>query len=440
MMTKTISIIFGTRPEAIKLAPVILALKKTRGIRCRVCVTAQHRHMLDQVLDIFGIVPDVDLNLMKKNQTLAGFTARAITAVDGYLADEKPDLVMVQGDTTTVFAASLAAFYHHIPVAHVEAGLRTGNLQSPWPEELNRVLTTRMAALHFAPTASNRKNLIKEDIPSKNIVVTGNTVIDALFLALAKVKKNPPRIPGLPRALQPESKICNLQSNGSYLRPAFEVPAAGVPASAGLPEPPEGGTPTVAHPKQSLSKHHSNLQSEIPLVLITGHRRENFGGGFENICQAIAHLAGQFPETHFVYPVHLNPRVREPVMRILSPGTPGALLPNVHLIEPLDYLSFVALMNRATLILTDSGGVQEEAPSLGKPVIVMRDTTERPEAVKAGTVKVVGADTQNIVKAVAALLTRPALYKKMSTAYNPYGDGHATERIVSACRAFLTPL
>jgi len=391
MMTKTISIIFGTRPEAIKLAPVILALKKARGIRCRVCVTAQHRHMLDQVLDIFGIVPDVDLNLMKKNQTLAGFTARAITAVDGYLADEKPDLVMVQGDTTTVFAASLAAFYHHIPVAHVEAGLRTGNLQSPWPEELNRVLTTRMAALHFAPTASNRKNLIKEDIPSKNIVVTGNTVIDALFLALAKVKKNPPLIPGLPKALQPTS-------------------------------------------------HVSHLTSHIPLVLITGHRRENFGGGFENICQAIAHLAGQFPETHFVYPVHLNPRVREPVMRILSDGARHAMLPNVHLIEPLDYLSFVALMNRATLILTDSGGVQEEAPSLGKPVIVMRDTTERPEAVKTGTVKVVGADTRNIVRAAAALLTRPALYRKMSTAYNPYGDGHATERIVSACRAFLTPL
>jgi UDP-N-acetylglucosamine 2-epimerase (non-hydrolysing) len=347
--------------------------------------------MLDQVLDIFDIVPDVDLNLMQKNQTLAGFTARAITAVDGYLADEKPDLVMVQGDTTTVFAASLAAFYHHIPVAHVEAGLRTGNLQSPWPEELNRVLTTRMAALHFAPTASNRKNLIKEDIPSKNIVVTGNTVIDALFLALAKVKKNPPCIPGLPAFLLQKSSIINHQSS-------------------------------------------------IPLVLITGHRRENFGGGFENICRAIAELARQFPAVHFVYPVHLNPRVREPVMRILSPGAPGALLPNVHLIEPLDYLSFVALMNRATLILTDSGGVQEEAPSLGKPVIVMRDTTERPEAVKAGTVKVVGADTQNIVRAAAALLTRPALYKKMSTAYNPYGDGHATERIVSACRAFLTPL
>lgn len=390
MKKKTISVIFGTRPEAIKLAPVILALKKARDIRCRVCVTAQHRQMLDQVLDVFGITPDVDLNLMKRNQTLAGLTSRAITAVDGYLAREKPDLVLVQGDTTTVFAATLAAFYQHIPVGHVEAGLRTGNLESPWPEELNRVLTTRMAALHFAPTINNRRNLLKEGIPGKNIIVTGNTVIDALFLALAKVKKNPPRIPSLPEFLQPQSKI-------------------------------------------------PDLKSQTPVVLITGHRRENFGGGFENICQAIAQLARQFPGTHFVYPVHLNPRVREPVMRILRSPAAHSVLPNVHLIEPLDYLSFVALMNRATLILTDSGGVQEEAPSLGKPVIVMRDTTERPEAVKAGTVKVVGADTKNIVKAVAQLLTRPALYRKMSAAHNPYGDGHATEKIISACRTFLTP-
>ncbi len=380
VMKKTISIIFGTRPEAIKLAPVILALKKDKRFRCRVCVTAQHRHMLDQVMNIFGIVPDVDLNLMKRNQTLAGFTSRAITAVDGYLASEKPDLILVQGDTTTVFSASLAAFYHHIPVGHVEAGLRTGNLQSPWPEELNRVLTTRIAALHFAPTASNRQNLLNEGIPAKDIIVTGNTVIDALFLALAKVKKNPPPI---------------------------------------------------------LQSQISNLKSQSPLVLITGHRRENFGEGFENICRAIAQLARQFPDTHFVYPVHLNPRVREPVMRILGLGASSALLPNVHLIEPLDYLSFVALMNRATLILTDSGGVQEEAPSLGKPVIVMRDTTERPEAVTAGTVKLVGAHTRNIVKETAALLTQPALKKRMSAAHNPYGDGRATERIVAACQKFL---
>ncbi len=396
MKKKTISVIFGTRPEAIKLAPVILALQKQPHIRCHVCVTAQHRQMLDQVMDVFGITPDVDLNLMKRNQTLAGLTSRAITAVDGYLAREKPDLVLVQGDTTTVFAASLAAFYHHIPVGHVEAGLRTGNLLSPWPEELNRVLTTRMAALHFAPTVNNRKNLLKEGIPASRIIVTGNTVIDALLIALAKVKKSPPHIAGLPEHL-------NLKS-----------------------------------------------PSATPLVLITGHRRENLGDGFENICQAIAHLARQFPETHFVYPVHLNPRVREPVMRILGAAPTlrhkGSLtssaptLPNVHLIEPLDYLSFVALMNRSTLILTDSGGVQEEAPSLGKPVIVMRDTTERPEAVKAGTVKVVGADTGNIVKAATALLSRPALYKKMATAHNPYGDGQAAKRIVEACRAFLPTL
>jgi UDP-N-acetylglucosamine 2-epimerase (non-hydrolysing) len=388
VMKKTISIIFGTRPEAIKLAPVILALKKDQRFRCRVCVTAQHRHMLDQVMDIFGIVPDVDLNLMKRNQTLAGFTSRAITAVDGYLASEKPDLILVQGDTTTVFSASLAAFYHHIPVGHVEAGLRTGNLQSPWPEELNRVLTTRIANLHFAPTKTNRQNLLNEGIPAKNIIVTGNTVIDALFLARAKVKRNPALF---------------LQSQISYLK------------------------------------------SNAPLVLITGHRRENFGEGFENICRAIAQLARQFPETHFVYPVHLNPRVREPVKRILALGashsalgSPSALLPNVHLIEPLDYLSFVALMDRSTLILTDSGGVQEEAPSLGKPVIVMRDTTERPEAVTAGTVKLVGANTRNIVKETAALLTQPALRKRMSAAHNPYGDGRATERIVAACQKFLT--
>lgn len=390
---KTVSVIFGTRPEAIKLAPVILALRKDRRFTCRVCVTAQHRQMLDQVLGIFGIAPDVDLNLMRRNQTLAGFTARAVSAVDGYLAAEKPDLVLVQGDTTTVFAASLAAFYHHIPVGHVEAGLRTGNLQSPWPEELNRVLTSRMAALHFAPTDLNRHNLLAERVPEKAIFVTGNTVIDALFLALAKVKKHPPHIAGLPAALQPG-----------------------------------------ARPR--------------PFVLITGHRRENFGGGFENICRAIAELARRFPEVQFVYPVHLNPNVRAPVQQILGatlshsgrPAAPSAApcIPNVHLIEPLDYLAFTALMNKATLILTDSGGVQEEAPSLGKPVIVMRDTTERPEAVKAGTVKLVGADFRNIVRETSLLLSKPACYARMTRAHNPYGDGQATARILNACHTFLS--
>lgn len=384
---KTISVIFGTRPEAIKLAPVILALKQEKTIRCRVCVTAQHRHMLDQVLATFGIVPDVDLNLMRKDQTLTDLTARAMTSVGHYLAAEKPDMILVQGDTTTVLAASLAAFYQHIPIAHVEAGLRTGNLHSPWPEELNRVVTSRMASLHFAPTPGNRKNLIEEGIPSNRITVTGNTVIDALFLALDIIKKAPPHLPGLPQALQP-----------------------GVAS------------------KTSAAK--------TPLVLITGHRRENFGAGFENICHAISELGHRFPECHFVYPVHLNPNIRKPVRRLL--GYPRRKPGNIHLIEPLDYLAFVALMNRSTLILTDSGGVQEEAPSLGKPVLVMRDTTERPEAVTAGTVKLVGPVTRTIVNATTALLTRPALYRKMSGAHNPYGDGRASRRIVSACLKFMT--
>lgn len=391
---KTISIILGTRPEAIKLAPVILALRADPRVRCRVCVTAQHRQMLDQALTLFGIIPDVDLNLMRRNQTLAGFTSRAIKALDAYLDDEKPDLVLVQGDTTTVFAAALAAFYRHIPVGHIEAGLRTGNLQSPWPEELNRVITTRLATLHFAPTKINRQNLLKEGVSARNIVVTGNTVIDALFLTLAKVKKAPPKISGLPEFLQPAG---------------------------------------ASHP----TSHVARRTSPPPLVLITGHRRENFGVGFENICKAIAELATRFPKTHFVYPVHLNPRVREPVKRILGLSTPRAALSNVHLIEPLDYVSFVALMSRATLILTDSGGVQEEAPSLGKPVIVMRDTTERPEAVSAGTVKMVGADYKAIVRATSDLMTNAASYKRMARAHNPYGDGQATGRIVDACRLFL---
>ena len=372
-----ISVIFGTRPEAIKLAPVILTLKREPSITCHVCVTGQHRQMLDQVLAVFGIIPDADLNLMIPNQTLAGLTARAIDAIDRYLQVEKPDLVMVQGDTTTVFCAALAAFYHRIPVAHVEAGLRTGNMSSPWPEEANRVLTTRLTALHFAPTKDARQHLLREGVADQNIFVTGNTVIDALFIALEKVHARPPAIPGLPA----------------------EVLADG-----------------------------------CPMVLITGHRRENFGGGFENICQAIAELARRFPATHFVYPVHLNPNVREPVQRVLRSG---GLHHNVHLLEPLSYLPFVAMMERATLILTDSGGVQEEAPSLGKPVLVMRDTTERPEAVTAGTVKLVGTDFETIVSQVSRLLTDQSEYLQMSRAHNPYGDGQAGSRIVAHCLAFL---
>jgi len=371
-----ISIIFGTRPEAIKLAPVVLALKADPRVECDVCVTAQHRQMLDQVLEAFKIVPDTDLDLMVPSQTLAGLTARAIEAVDRYLADSKPDLILVQGDTTTTFCSALAAFYHHIAVGHVEAGLRTGNLESPWPEEANRVLTTRLTRLHFAPTETNRQNLLREGVPDDRITVTGNTVIDALFLALDIVKKQRPEVPGLDERI---------------------------------------------------------VAGTAPLVLITGHRRENFGSGFDSICKAIAELAARFPATEFVYPVHLNPNVRRPVDEILrSAGTD-----NVHLIEPLPYLPFVAMMSRSTVILSDSGGVQEEAPSLGKPVLVMRDTTERPEAVIAGTVKLVGTDQRTIVEETANLLTDRAAYDAMARATNPYGDGKASGRILAVCAEFL---
>jgi UDP-N-acetylglucosamine 2-epimerase (non-hydrolysing) len=375
---KRISIIFGTRPEAIKLAPVILALRDDPRFACRVCVTAQHREMLDQVLAAFEIEPEVDLDLMEPDQTLAGLTARAVEAIDRCLVARKPDLVLVQGDTTTTLCAALASFYNHVPVGHVEAGLRTNNLESPWPEEANRVLTTRLASLHFAPTELNRQNLLKDRVAPDSIFVTGNTVIDALFLARDLVRARPPEIPGLPRAV----------------------------ADAGGPR----------------------------LVLITGHRRENFGPGFEAICRAIAELAGRFPETAFVYPVHLNPHVRAPVDRILRRS--GAS--NIHLVDPLPYLPFVAVMNRATLILSDSGGVQEEAPSLGKPVLVMRDTTERPEAVIAGTVRLVGTDQRKIVDEASRLLSDRKAHDEMAHAHNPYGDGKAAGRIVAACAAFLS--
>jgi len=384
-----ISVIFGTRPEAIKLAPVILRLKQETGLTCHVCSSSQHRQMLDQVLEVFEIRPDADLDLMRPNQTLSGLTARAIEAIDGYLAAEQPDLVLVQGDTTTVFCASLAAFYRHVPIGHVEAGLRTGDLTAPWPEEANRVLTSRLARLHFAPTTTSRDNLLREGTPADAISVTGNTVIDALFIAAERVRQRPPTIAGLPAALQPTAD------------------------------------PTPGAPR---------------MVLITGHRRENFGGGFESICRAIAELAARFPDVHFVYPVHLNPNVRGPVHAILGPQlADGAASPtaNLHLIEPLPYLSFVAMMIRSTVILTDSGGVQEEAPSLGKPVLVMRAVTERPEAVAAGTVRLVGTDQRRIVDGVAELLTDPDVYEKMSRAHNPYGDGHASERIVALCKDLL---
>jgi len=370
---KKISFIFGTRPEGIKLCPLILAMKERPDFEPHVCVTAQHRKMLDQVLEVFDVVPDVDLALMQQNQSLSSLTSRAIVSIDKYLSHHKPDMVIVQGDTTTTFCAALAAFYNRIPVGHVEAGLRTQNKFSPFPEEINRVITSRIADLHFAPTQWAKENLLKEGVPEDRIFVTGNTVIDALHIAVEKVRRNPPPIPG-------------------------------------------------------LSSHLLNGDSQRSLVLITAHRRENFGDGFRNICEAISELSKRFPDTAFVYPVHLNPNVRKPVFDILSGHR------NIYLIEPLSYLPFVALMNRAKLLLTDSGGVQEEAPSLGKPVLVMRDTTERPEAVDAGTVKLVGTDRRMIIDNVSTLLTNDKACNAMANAVNPYGDGKACERIVQAIK------
>lgn len=365
---KKVCCIFGTRPEAIKMAPVVRELKSRTDVDCRVCVTAQHREMLDQVLKVFDIVPDEDLNVMRINQTLGELTSRLIDRLDNYLAIEKPDIVLVQGDTTTVLAGALAAFYHRIDIGHVEAGLRTGNLYSPWPEEANRVLTTRLAKWHFAPTEASRRNLIKEGVSDEQIFVTGNTVIDALHLARDMVRRNPPRIPDLPDDV---------------------------------------------------------LRGARKLVLITGHRRENFGEGFEQICDAIAKCAERFPDVDFVYPVHLNPNVQEPVKRILG-HVAGK---NVYLIKPLGYLEFVALMDRAIFVLTDSGGVQEEAPSIGKPVLVMRETTERPEAVTAGGVMLVGANARKITDGVIGLLTNDELFARMAKSRSPYGDGLAAKRI-----------
>lgn len=368
---KKVSLIFGTRPEAIKLCPLILAMKEHPDFEPHVCVTAQHREMLDQVLEVFGVIPDVDLALMQANQALAALTSRAIGAVDGYLAEHKPDMVLVQGDTTTAFCAALVSFYHQIPIGHVEAGLRTWNKFSPYPEEINRVLATHIADYHFAPTAWSKENLLKEGIPAERIYVTGNTVIDALHIAVEKIRKEAPAIPSLPKELM-------------------------------------------------------DGQADKPLVLITAHRRENFGEGFRDICESISKLAERFGDTAFVYPVHLNPNVRGPVLHLLGG------IDNVYLIEPLSYLPFIALMNRARLLLTDSGGVQEEAPSLGKPVLVMRDTTERPEAVEMGTVKLVGTDRRTIVDNVSTLLTDAKAYAAMANAVNPYGDGKACQRILAA--------
>jgi UDP-N-acetylglucosamine 2-epimerase (non-hydrolysing) len=376
-MTK-VGIIFGTRPEAIKLAPVVKAFFGETWADCSVCVTGQHRQMLDQVLEVFGIRPEHDLNVMQPDHTLSLLTARLITDLDGYFERTKPGLVLVQGDTTTAFCTALVAFYHRVPVGHVEAGLRTNNLQAPWPEEANRQMLSRLASLHFAPTRQARNNLLNENIDAGRILVTGNTVVDALL---------------------------HVQS---YL----------------------DATPNVA----SVSTWRPN-RAAARMVLITGHRRENFGPGFLAICRAIHRLASRFPDVDFVYPVHLNPNVRAPVMSILS--NPNDRASNIHLIEPLNYLEFVALMRRATLILTDSGGIQEEAPTFQKPVLVMRELTERQEAIEAGTAILVGTDEKKIVAEVSRLLNDDSAVAEMVAAGNPFGDGNAAERIVRACRNFL---
>jgi UDP-N-acetylglucosamine 2-epimerase (non-hydrolysing) len=376
---KKVLSIFGTRPEAIKMAPVVKALQGRPDLfDARVCVTAQHRQMLDQVLSLFDIRPDFDLDIMRPGQDLYDITANVLQGLKGVLAQAKPDLVLVHGDTTTTMAATLAAYYQRIPVGHVEAGLRTHDKYAPFPEEINRRVTGAVADLHFAPTTAARDNLLREGVDPATIHVTGNTVVDALLAVVEQVR-------------QP-AQAAEVRD---YLRSRL----------------PEDSTLLTPHPSR--------------VILVTGHRRENFGTGFENICRALAEIAEAYPDAEIVYPVHLNPNVQEPVRRILGGGGHG----NVHLIEPVDYLPFVWLMDRSYLIITDSGGVQEEAPSLGKPVLVMRETTERPEAVAAGTVRLVGTDRGRIVAEAARLLDDPAAYRAMSMAHNPYGDGQAAARI-----------
>ena len=372
---------FGTRPEAIKMAPLVREFRKyPEKFKTTVCVTGQHRQMLDQVLDIFGIIPDYDLNIMKSGQDLYDVTARVLTGMRDIMTSNAPDMVLVHGDTTTSTAAALAAFYRQIPVGHIEAGLRTHNIYSPWPEEMNRQLTGRIASWHFSPTPLSRENLLRENIPGERILVTGNTVIDALHMVVERI---------------------NTDHN---LRKSLEK---------GLLQ---AGYDT------------SRLEGGRRLVLITGHRRENFGTGFINICEAIKELTRRFPEVDFVYPMHLNPNVRQPIHKVFGDSLQG--LGNMFFIEPLEYLSFVLLMERSCLVLTDSGGIQEEAPGLGKPVLVMRDTTERPEAVEAGTVRLVGTDYGRITSEVSTLLNDSTAYNSMSKAVNPYGDGQACPRIV----------
>jgi UDP-N-acetylglucosamine 2-epimerase (non-hydrolysing) len=369
--TLRILVVFGTRPEAIKMAPVVNALRKRSDrFSCRVCVTAQHREMLDQVLDLFSIRPEYDLDIMRQGQGLHDVTSAVLLGLRPVLEAERPDIVLVHGDTTTTMAATLSAFYARIPVGHVEAGLRTGNKNAPFPEEINRKVTGAVSDLHFAPTESAKRNLLREGVPEESIHVTGNTVIDALLSVLDRLRRDP----GLTR---------RTEAGFAYLDPRKK------------------------------------------LLLVTGHRRENFGEGFESICRALAEIAALRADVEILYPVHLNPNVQEPVRRILGTGREG----NVHLIEPVEYLPFVYLMNRSRLILTDSGGVQEEAPSLGIPVLVMREATERPEGVQAGTARLVGTDREKIVAETLRILDDPEAYRSMSAAHNPYGDGKAAGRI-----------
>lgn len=376
---KKVLLVFGTRPEAIKMAPLVKAFENDDTIISKVCVTAQHREMLDQVLDMFEIKPEYDLNLMKPGQDLYDITANVLLGMKDVLSDFEPDVVLVHGDTTTTSATSLSAFYQRIKVGHVEAGLRTGDIYSPFPEEVNRQLTGVLASYHFAPTTTSQDNLLRENKDPKNIIVTGNTVIDALFLALDKIQNNQDL----------KEKIIS-----------------------------------------SINKQYK-LDATKKLILVTGHRRENFGQGFVNICESLKTLALSNPDIDIVYPVHLNPNVQKPVKEILS-GTA-----NVYLIDPLQYESFIYLMSKSYFIITDSGGVQEEAPSLGKPVLVMRDTTERPEALEAGTVKLVGTDPQKIIQEAQNLLDDKQEYEKMSKAHNPYGDGKACEKIIKYVKETL---
>lgn len=381
IIMKNMMLVFGTRPEAIKMSPLVKEFQKyPEKFETIVCVTGQHREMLDQVLRIFDIQPDYDLNIMKQGQDLYDVTARVLTGMRDVLKETRPDIVLVHGDTTTSTAAALAAFYQQIPVGHIEAGLRTHNIYSPWPEEVNRQITGRIATYHFAPTSLSKDNLLQEGISGEQIIVTGNTVIDALYMVVEKIKND---------------GILSCELEKVLKASGYDI---------------------------------SRLSDGRKLVLITGHRRENFGDGFISMCKAIKSLSKKYPEVDFVYPMHLNPNVRKPIHEVFGESQRA----NLFFIEPLEYLSFVYLMEKSAIVLTDSGGIQEEAPGLGKPVLVMRDTTERPEALEAGTVKLVGTDYDKIVNEVSGLLDSQEYYEKMSKAINPYGDGKACSRIVKA--------